>query len=240
MHRFHEQQPFRKDEPVTLSPEVAHHLVRVLRTRKGEEIVVFNGEGGEWRARVEEADRRQVTITPLAFNPEDRMPALHVTVALPLIKGERMDYALQKATELGVAEFRPLMTERTEVRLDQRRLEKKMLHWKRVIVSACEQCGRNRIPLLHEPATLTKFLQEAQPAGWIACADGGTPADALPSADARTLTILTGPEGGFSAAEHAQAEGAGLRPVRLGQRILRAETAPTVMLAALWALRGEG
>lgn len=239
MRRFHEEQDFREGEAVELSPQVAHHLGRVLRARPGDRVILFNGRGGEWEARVEEVARGRVAAVPLAFHAVDRMPSLGVTVALPLLKGERMDYALQKATELGAAGFRLVHTERTDVRLDERRLEKKMAHWRRVIISACEQCGRNRIPVLHDPALLDDFMNKGSLPAWFACVDGVALHEAMPACDESEMTILTGPEGGFSNAEREQAVTAGFVPVRLGRRTLRAETAPAAMLAGLQALRGE-
>ncbi|MDF1822080.1 MAG: 16S rRNA (uracil(1498)-N(3))-methyltransferase [Alcanivoracaceae bacterium] len=234
--RFYDSQFFQAGTPALLGENASHHIHRVLRMRPGDELVVFNGEGGEWRARIEDAGKRGVEITPLEFVDTDRTPRLCVTIALPLIKGERMDYALQKATELGAASFQLLDMQRSDVRLGGERLARKMRHWQQVVISACEQCGMNRVPVVAEPLSLAEWLTESSAALKLIAHPGLAPLDAGALAGAATAALLTGPEGGFTAAEMEMAAEAGFRGFALGERVLRAETAPVALLASLHAL----
>lgn len=233
--RFFDPQGCRTGQSLTLSGGASQHIGRVLRMAPGETVTLFNGEGGEWTAVIEVVDKKAVTVRPLSFVDEDRAPRLPVVLGLPLIKGERMDYAIQKATEMGVAEIRILETERTEVRLKGERESRKQEHWRQVIVSACEQCGLNRLPRLMGIDPLAVFLREAQGLRLIAH-PGEAPLAAAALNTAASLSVLTGPEGGFAAAELEAARQAGFQPFALGERVLRAETAPVALLGALWAL----
>lgn len=233
--RFFDDQPFAADQPVPLGAAPSHHIAKVLRMNPGEPLTLFNGHGGEWSAVLEEVGRKVVMARPLAFHKADRVAPLPVTLGLPLIKGERMDYAIQKATEMGVAAIRVLETERTEVRLKGDREAKKTGHWQQVIISACEQCGLNRPPRLEAVFTLDAFLNNAQALKLIAHpGEQPLPRAALRAASA--ITLLTGPEGGFSDDERTAARAAGFQSFALGERVLRAETAPVALLGALWAL----
>ncbi|MBI56360.1 MAG: 16S rRNA (uracil(1498)-N(3))-methyltransferase [Alcanivorax sp.] len=234
--RFFDDQPFTQDQPVTLGAGPSHRIAKVLRMNPGDELTLFNGQGGEWSAVLESVGKKSVTARPLAFHERDRTASVPVTLGLPLIKGDRMDYALQKATELGVAAIRVLDTERTEVRLKGERADKKAGHWWQVVISACEQCGLNRPPALDGPLPLKDFLAAAHGLALIAH-PGEAPLDAAALRDATAVTLLTGPEGGFSDPELAAARAAGFLPFALGERVLRAETAPVALLASLWAGR---
>ena len=234
--RFFDDQPFTQDQPVTLGAGPSHHIAKVLRMNPGDELTLFNGRGGEWSAVLESVGKKSVTARPLAFHERDRTAPVPVTLGLPLIKGDRMDYALQKATELGVAAIRVLDTERTEVRLKGERAAKKADHWWQVVISACEQCGLNRPPALDGPLPLKDFLAAADGLALIAH-PGEAPLEAAALRDATAVTLLTGPEGGSSDPELAAARAAGFLPFALGERVLRAETAPVALLASLWAGR---
>lgn len=239
MRRFYDNQTFQLDVAVELGESASHHISRVLRMRLGEEIVVFNGEGGEWRARIEAIGKRHVQIVPLHFVDIDRTPSCSAHLAVPLIKGERMDYALQKATELGATSFQLLNTEHTDVRLSGERLDKRLAHWQQVVISACEQCGMNRIPEVRAPINLDAYLQQPDQGLKLIAHPGEQPLAAAALQDCSAVHLLTGPEGGFSATELSQAGSNGFQPFALGQRVLRAETAPSTLLAAIWMVRGE-
>ena len=234
--RFFDDQPFTAQQAVALGAGPSHHIAKVLRMAPGEAVTLFNGEGGEWSAVLEEVGKKAVVARPLEFTDIDRAGPLPVTLGLPLIKGDRMDYALQKATELGVAAIRVLDTERTEVRLKGERAAKKAEHWRQVVISACEQCGLNRPPPVDGPLPLETFLAEARGLALIAH-PGEAPLAASALRDAEAVTLLTGPEGGFSDPELEAARDAGFLPFALGERVLRAETAPVALLASLWAGR---
>lgn len=235
MPRFYDPQPFSADVAVSLSAAPAHHAARVLRLAVGDEVTLFNGEGGEWQVRLTQVDRKQVQAVPFHFEPSNRTPDTDATLWLPLIKGDRMDWAIQKATEMGVLRIRLYTSERTEVRLKKERLDKKLQHWQQVAISACEQCGMNRLPLIDPPAALSSLWSEA-PNQLALIAQPGNSTLSLPASGAAAFTLLTGPEGGFSDSELAAANAAGFKAFSLGNRILRAETAPVALLGAIWAL----
>ncbi|KAF0810915.1 hypothetical protein A167_00402 [Alcanivorax sp. S71-1-4] len=239
MRRFFDPQPFSQGQQTVLGEDASHHIARVLRMQVGEHLQVFNGQGGAWDAEITAISKKAVTVLARGFDAEDRAAPRPVTVALPMIKGERMDYALQKATELGAHCFQLLTTERTDVRLDGDRQEKKLRHWQQVVVSACEQCGMNRVPRVHAPLPLDAWLAQADAALKLMAHPGEAPLanETLHAAD--SLVLLTGPEGGFSDTELHHAARYGFVSFALGNRVLRAETAPVALLAALWA-RLEG
>ncbi len=236
--RFFDDQDFHAGQAEDLGTSASHHIGKVLRMTVGDELVVFNGRGGEWQARITAISKKAVTIEPLTFTAEDRCAPLAVTVALPMIKGERMDYAIQKATELGAAALVILDTERCEVRLKGERQEKKRIHWQQVAISACEQCGLNRVPVVQGVLSLRDWLASDLPVLKLIAHPGERPFSAAALQGQTELALLTGPEGGFSDDELQQAADAGFRPFALGSRVLRAETAPVALLAALWAWRG--
>lgn len=233
--RFFDPQRFQASRPAELGPHASHHIGKVLRMRPGDPLTLFNGEGGEWSATIEAVDKKAVTVLPDAFLDLDRAAPRPVTLGLPLIKGDRMDFAIQKAVEMGAAAIQVLESERTEVRLKGERESKKLEHWRQVAISACEQCGLNRPPVVDGVMPLKTFIDQAQGLRLIAH-PGERPLDAVAVRDATTLSLLTGPEGGFSDDELAAARQAGFHGFALGERVLRAETAPVALLASLWTL----
>ncbi len=240
MPRFHVALPLAAGECLELPPGAARH-VQVLRLQPGREITLFNGEGGEWTALIERMGRSEVVVQVQAHHAVEREAARAVHLAVGLMAAERMDWLVEKATELGAASLTPLQMERSSLRLSGERADRKRAHWQAVAVAASEQCGRNRVLRVHAPATLLQFLSQAPAAPGLRVLlslDAGAPplrTAAMACADDAAALILSGPEGGLSSAEEAAARGAGLRPVSLGSRVLRAETAPLAALAALTA-----
>ena len=218
----------------TLGDAASHHIGKVLRMREGDALTLFNGEGGEYQAVLQSVGKKAVDVQILSFDDIDRCPAWPVTVALPFIKGERMDYAIQKATELGAARFQLVQCERSDVRLDAGRQEKKLDHLRQVAISACEQCGMNRVPDIIGVLPVTAFVSDCGSDLKLIGHPGEAPL-AHNLAAGQTLTLLTGPEGGFTDTELDAARAAGFQSFALGERVLRAETAPVALLAALWA-----
>lgn len=218
-----------------LPPGPARH-VQVRRLQPGDALVLFDGRGGEWAATVRHMGRQQVAVRLGAHDPVEREAPLAVTLAVGMPANERMDWLVEKATELGVAEIRPLQTERSVLRLAGERAERKRAHWQAIAEAAAEQSGRTRVPVLHPVRALD--APGALPAGlpgWVlSLAPGAAPASALRGAGGPQL-LLSGPEGGLTPAELAHAQAAGLRPLSLGPRVLRAETAPLAALALLVA-----
>lgn len=231
---------------ISLPEQTARH-VQVLRLQPGERIALFNGRGereGEFEATVERMGRSDVDVTIGGFiaTAREARRAIHLVVGMPA--NERMDWLVEKATELGAASIQPVMSERSVLRLKAERADKKVVHWRGIAIAASEQCGRNRMPQIHEVATLADWLKRSmrEASGdtrtdvgarlLLSLQDGSLALrEAVEGSDA--LTFLNGPEGGLSPAEEAAAIACGFRPVTLGPRVLRAETAPLAVLAAL-------
>ena len=227
------------EQQVQLSGKRVHYLQRVLRLGKEDSIVLFNGDGFDYAATINSIDRDSALIKVSARLPAVGESPLEISLVQAVTRGERMDTSLQKATELGVSEIQPLMTERVEVKLSGKRLEKRMQHWHGVIISACEQSGRARVPVLHPPALLRDWLTTARPAQSRVLqprADESLLSNLLPH---QPVALLIGPEGGFSDTEVLLMKAAGIMPVHFGPRILRTETAGPAAVAAIQALVGD-
>ncbi|MET0292608.1 MAG: 16S rRNA (uracil(1498)-N(3))-methyltransferase [Steroidobacteraceae bacterium] len=233
--------PLTAGAPLTLPDDAAAHLTRVLRLEAGDACIVFDGRGGEYPARLARVSKREVVVELGEHDPVERESPLRILLLQGLARGERMDLIVQKATELGVAAIRPVHTLHSGVKLDQRQAERKLEHWRGVAISACEQCQRNRVPEIMAPLPLADALTEA-PAGdrWtLSLSEGRTPASASGIDAAAWTTVLIGPEGGLADSEEAHAAAAGFKPLALGPRVLRTETAAIAALAVLGALRGD-
>ena len=225
-----------------LLPEQAgEHIVRVLRLERGHPLILFNGDGCEYDATLSSLARRAVSAEVIAVRAVDRESPLPLTLAQGIARGEKMDWILKKATELGVARIVPIVTERTEVKLDEERAERRMLHWASVIDGACEQSGRTRLPVLDPPQRLDRWLGSLDADTSLRLAllpDGDVVARALPTMT-HGATLCVGPEGGLSDNDVALLRQTGFLGLRLGPRILRTETAGIAALAALQALQGD-
>lgn len=222
-----------------LEAEPARHIARVLRMRVGERLCLFDGSGREAVATVASITRNQVQVKVEAPIHCSRESKLKTILAISLSRGDRMDNVVQKACELGVSEIWPLISERTEVKLDENRRAKKRDHWRKVAISACEQCGRNQIPDIAEIDSLASVFARADSVSGLRLLlhPGESPAD-LPK-QCESLLLLIGPEGGFSDGEVATAKDAGFTHMVLGPRILRTETAPVAMLTLAQARWGD-
>ncbi|HEY6897336.1 MAG TPA: 16S rRNA (uracil(1498)-N(3))-methyltransferase [Rhodocyclaceae bacterium] len=238
--RFHCPDPLPPGGRVDLPQEAAHHAQRVLRLREGEDIILFDGCGGEWLARID-AYKPVPCATLLRHDPQDRQPPIQVTLVQGLPSGDKMDWVIQKAVELGVAAIQPVAARRSVVRLSGDKAERRGRHWQGVVVSACEQCGRNLVPMVAPLLDLPQYL--ATPAQdnesrWVLLPDAPLALRDLPPPQG-PLTLLIGPEGGLDEGEQLAAQAAGFTPVRFGPRILRTETAGPAALAAIMALWGD-
>ena len=236
--RFYVDMPLAVGE-VSLPDDAAHHAARVLRLLKGDAIVLFNGEGGEYHGDITHIDKHAVTIRLERFNDADRESPLDVTLVQAITSGERMDYAIQKAVELGVSRIVPVTTERTSIKLKPERASKRLEHWQKVVHSACEQCGRNRIPQVIAVTGLSEYLSAHDgDVMWMLHPLNAQPVSQQPK-PAGGLTIVIGPEGGFSEAELLVAQHHKCTAISLGPRILRMETAGPAVLAVLQSLWGD-
>lgn len=223
---------------IFLSSTASHHVTAVLRMRVGDSLIVFNGIDGEYLAEITEIKKNKVTVYIKQFQAIERESPLQIHLAQGIARGEKMDFIIQKATELGVAKITPLFTEFSNVKLPADRLAKKIEHWRAVAISACEQSGRNQIPEIAEPQKLTTWLPQAQEGLKIILnPEAGKNTKDLSRTTAATLLI--GPEGGLNEQEVAAAQQNNFIPVKLGPRILRTETAGLAMIAILQALWGD-
>jgi 16S rRNA (uracil1498-N3)-methyltransferase len=210
----------------------------VLRLAVGAELTVFDGRGGEYPATIVESRGTVLRVRLGDHRPLERESPLEITLAQGLARGERMDWAVQKATELGVAVLAPLVTERSVVKLDVRQAAKRREHWRGVAIAACEQCGRNRLPEVLSPTAYGEWLATAR-AGVRLLFDPTAASGLQTIGKVSAVTLLIGPEGGLSPAERTLAVDAGFKPVRMGPRVLRTETAAIAAVSALQALLGD-
>jgi 16S rRNA (uracil1498-N3)-methyltransferase len=227
---------------LALPPQQAHHAARVLRLKAGDAVTLFNGDGAEYAGIIGHAARERVTVEVASRTEVDREAPLAVTLAQAISSGERMDYTLQKAVELGAAAIQPLTSSRSVVKLDAERAERRLAHWRTVVAGACEQSGRNRIPPVAPVAALSDWLAQPASAGGDAVALLLSPRSSIglrEVARPARAVLLVGPEGGFAADEESMATRAGYVAVRLGPRVLRTETAAVAALAAMHTLWGD-
>ncbi|AZS81189.1 16S rRNA (uracil(1498)-N(3))-methyltransferase [Achromobacter spanius] len=225
---------------VALPDALAHHALRVLRLKAGETVVLFNGQGGEYDA-VLEVDGKAGFATLGDFNPREAELAGRITLVQGLPSGDKMDWVVEKAVELGAAHVSPIAAQRSVLQLSGPRLDKRVAHWQRIAQSASEQCGRNRLMTVDAPLTLADWLAEPADGLRLLCHPEAT--DDLAgklraTPDLPALTLLVGPEGGWSDKELDLARQAGVQTVRFGPRVLRTETAGLALLAAVSALMG--
>jgi 16S rRNA (uracil1498-N3)-methyltransferase len=239
--RLHVPLPLASGAHVILPENAYNHGVRVLRLKPGMELIVFNGQGGEYRAVLDHVERRQAVVRIEEFNAREAESPLRILLAQGVSKGVAMDYALQKAVELGVSTLQPLWVERSVVNLQGERLARRLEHWQGIIMGACEQCGRNRLPSLLQPMPLADWLRNPPTTDLQLVLDPAAAGRSLHDLQppSSTVTLLVGPEGGLSPVEISAAQAAGFQGMRLGPRVLRAETAGIAALAALQTLWGD-
>ena len=219
-------------------PDAAVRHIQARRLRRSDGLVLFDGKGGEYTARLDTLEKRRAQARIESFSPREAEPPVAVTLLQGISKGERMDYSVQKATELGVARIIPVISERCVVRLDTERWAKKQRHWQAVAVAACEQCGRNRIPPVDMPCGLDEALGQVDGLpGVIFDTEGDQAAQDL--ARSTALATLIGPEGGLAPDEIQRVANLGWQRIRLGPRILRSDTAPVAALAVIQTVIGD-
>ncbi len=211
----------------------ANHIMRVLRLRDGDLLTLFDGRGGEYGARIAVLRRDSVQVEVQEHRDVERESKLHLTLTQGISRGERMDWVMQKATELGVARIVPVITERTVVKLDERQGERKLEHWRAIVIAACEQSGRNRVPEVATPRALHELMNAADDAGRRLLLSPAGDLNARDLVLSGRATLLVGPEGGLSDEERELAGAAGFEQVRMGPRVLRTETAAIAALTIL-------
>ena len=240
--RLFTDQPLTPGDQVVLKGNVAQHLGRVLRSRSGDHIALFNGDGQEFAAQVLTVSKGEVSVgVGAAASPQTESP-VYTTLGLCLSKGDRFDWAIQKATELGVGAIAPLQSERVDFSIPPDRMEKRIAHWQQIAISACEQCGRVKVPSVTPPQSLAVWVENvsAEQKWVLHCADNTEPpASGVTQGTPRDAALLIGPEGGFTDQEFTTASTEGFQLLQLGPRVLRTETAPAAALSVLGVFWGE-
>lgn len=239
--RIHVDHDLRPGREVRLPDQAGEHVARVLRLERGAPLILFNGNGYEFDGALASLAKHAVTAEIGQKRNVDRESLLPLTLAQAIARGEKMDWILQKATELGVARIVPVVTDRTEVKLDAERAERRMVHWRGVLAGACEQCGRNRLPDLEPPQAMDRWLATLGDGPALRLAllpEGDVTLRQFPQMENGAI-LAVGPEGGFTPNDVALLTQAGFHGLRLGPRILRTETAGIAALAALQAIAGD-
>lgn len=229
--------PLEQEFPLT--DDAAHHIATVLRLKANHPIVLFNGDGNEYSAQIVHIERRKVHVEADACLSLSKESLLSIHLGQGVSKGDRMDTVLQKSVELGVTEITPVLTERCTVKLDEKRWEKKQQQWQKIVVGACEQCGRNTVPTLNTPVTLEQWLSHSTTTSRFVLAPGAEQALSRQPYNSQGYRLLIGPEGGLSANEVHQANECGYLSVSMGPRVLRTETAALASISILQALHGD-
>ena len=221
-----------------LPPEASHYVGKVLRAKVAQSLRLFNGDGQEYSATVTAVNKKSVIVAIQAASNGQPPSPLHTHLGQVMSRGDRMDYAIQKATEIGVNAITPLSSERCEVKLDLQRLKKRLHHWQQIAISACEQSGRSDVPTIYQPVLLSQWLEQVEaqqklvlhPHNTVRLTELATP---------NSCALLIGPEGGLTDAEVNAAQTQGFQAMLLGPRILRTETAPVASLSLLQHLWGD-
>ncbi len=225
-------QPLESGADVVLPATISHYLSRVLRLEKNAALVLFNGQGGEYKAQLTTSVKRNSAVTISAHIDRNCQSPLKIQLGVGMSRGERMDLIIQKATELGVDSITPLFTERCEIKLSSERSDKRLSHWRKISISACEQSGRTLLPDIQPPMTAAIWLAKVKADVKLVLepsARHGIPTTSIPA----TAALFTGPEGGLTENEVSLAESVGFQSINLGPRILRTETAPIAALSIL-------
>lgn len=237
---------------MALSAGVAHHALRVLRLEEGDKLILFDGNGGEFQATMARIGKSGATVVVERNLEIERESPLAITLAQAVCANEKMDWIVQKAVELGVYRIQPIVTKLSTVKLSGERAERRTKHWRQIVVSACEQCGRNRVPQVLPVISLSDwFGSQMEERKNLSNGDLPNPCfmlsptaqkglcDFRESSPITALTLLVGPEGGFTPEEESAALMIGFIPLRLGRRILRTESAALAAVAAIQALWGD-
>ncbi|WP_439133107.1 16S rRNA (uracil(1498)-N(3))-methyltransferase [Pseudomaricurvus sp.] len=236
--RIYTEQPLQVDSDIELDDNASRHVGKVLRMQAGRELVLFNGQGGEYTATISDVGKKKVRVSIASFDDVERESPLPIHLGIGISRGERMDWVLQKVTELGAARITPLFTERTEVKLTGPRLEKKQQHWQQILISACEQCQRNTLPQLQTAQRFEDWLPSVTEASRFVL-HHRTDTSLAKSDKPTSVALLIGPEGGLSAAEIQRAQQQEFLPLALGPRVFRTETAPIAAISVLQYLWGD-
>jgi len=236
--RIYTPQPLQPADSVELTGSTGHYLARVLRLSRGDSLVLFNGDGRDYSAEITAVQSQRVLARLLDSSVPDKESPLKITLVQAVCRGERMDYALQKATELGVFCIQPLISHRVEVRMDKSREAKRLQHWQGVVIAACEQSGRALVPEVKTPLSMTEWLTNTDQSRRLVLDPFAADRLSGLTLGRGAVSIAIGPEGGFTDQEMAAVRTNGLATVSLGPRVLRTETAGPAAIAVLQAKTG--
>lgn len=237
--RIYQPGSYHTGQFLELSPEASQHVGVVLRMQVGEQLTLFCGDNREFDATINVVKKKQVIVLVGSIKDRNRESPLTIHLAQAISKGERMELVMQKATELGVASITPIITERCTVKLDEERITKKRQQWQSMVIAACEQSGRNTVPMVHQAVKLEHYMNEVQAELKFILHPGGKKRWNDYKLDSRVLALLIGPEGGLSDNEVERAYEHNFQPLSLGPRILRTETAAISALSVLQAVGGD-
>ena len=232
-------QPLKPGHTYDLPTETAHHLTHVLRLRPEQELVIFNGQGGEFEGHLTHVAKKRVQVTVDGYRDVKRESSLLLTLAQGVSRGQKMDYTIQKSVELGIRRIVPILNERSSIRLADERRDRKHEHWRKIIISACEQCGRNELPELDPAVSLEEWINNDSNVVKLVLVPQASRRFTNINVNGDSMTLLIGSEGGLNAGEIALSEKAGYTPVSLGPRVLRTETAAVAALAVCQSLWGD-
>lgn len=236
--RIYTPQDLQANSQLELEEAASRHIAKVLRMGPGRELILFNGQGGEYSATIENQTKKITQVAISQFQPDNRQSPLETELGIAISRGERMDQVIQKASELGVTAISPIFSERTEVKLSGPRLDKKLQHWQQIAISACEQSQRNLLPIVRPPQTLASFLSHSQQDLKLVL-HHRSDKKLQDYCQPQSSCFLIGPEGGLSENEIRQAEQQGFNALTLGPRVLRTETAPIAALSLAQYLWGD-
>ena len=236
--RIYTDQPLKEGSSIYLSPTAAHYVANVLRMKAGRDMILFNGQGGEYTAVLNSVSKKTVSVSLINFVDINTESPLSIELGVCLIKADRMDWLIQKATELGVAAISPLISDFTDIILSEDRYPKKIKHWRQIVENACQQSGRTALPSIYPPQPLSQWLEQVEAdSKWVLHPYQSRKLKA--DGNVKTVALLAGPEGGLSDREFALALQQQFTAICLGPRILRTETAPLAALSLLQYQLGD-
>ncbi len=236
--RIYTNQDLSTQHTIKLEEKPSHHLSKVLRFKEGAELILFNGQGGEYHGSISSIEKKHTYVELTNFIANDKQSPLSIHLGIAISKGDRMDWVIQKATELGATEITPLFSERTEIKLKGERLEKKLNHWQHISISACEQCNRNKLATVHSPRNIEAWITDSA-ADKKFVLHHRTDQKLDSSESINSTALLIGPEGGLSQREIQLAQDNEFNALQLGPRVLRTETAPLAAITLLQYVWGD-
>jgi len=243
MNRFYHSKPININETIVMDNFAAHHALKVMRLKINDQLILFNGDGSDFTGQVIRISKRQVEVSIKSKKNIKNESNLKVILLQALTSSEKMDLIIQKTTELGISEIQPIICERSIVKIKNEKIEKKLSHWRQVSIAACEQCGRAKIPTIHKPENIIKYLEKITDSDKITkiilSPEATKSLDNVTHNMKRNIIVLIGPEGDFTKQELDFSIQKGFSPIKIGPRILRTETAPMCILSILQYKYGD-